>query len=72
MARSNATLRPFFWRATRLYPEKEVVARTHDGTETYTYSEFGERARLDSRLLPGVPPPADADVRRNPRADCRS
>jgi fatty-acyl-CoA synthase len=45
MARNSATLRPFFWRATRLFPEKEVVARTHDGIERYTYGEFGERAR---------------------------
>jgi len=45
MARNGATLRPFFWRATRLFPEKEVVARTHDGIERYTYGEFGERAR---------------------------
>jgi fatty-acyl-CoA synthase len=45
MARRDATIRPFFWRATRLFPEKEVVARTHDGIERYTYSDFGERAR---------------------------
>jgi len=39
------TLRPFFWRATRLFPETEVVSRTHDGVDRYTYADFGDRVR---------------------------
>ncbi|MES3162109.1 MAG: long-chain fatty acid--CoA ligase [Halorubrum sp.] len=39
------TLRPFFWRATRLFPDREIVARTHDETHRYTYAAFGERVR---------------------------
>ncbi|MFT4909125.1 MAG: fatty-acyl-CoA synthase [Natronomonas sp.] len=39
------TLRPFFWRATRLFPETEVVSRTHDGIDRYTYLDFGDRVR---------------------------
>ncbi len=37
------TLRPFFWRATRLFGEKSVVSHTHDGEHRYTYAGFGER-----------------------------
>jgi fatty-acyl-CoA synthase len=43
MALADLTLRPFYWRATRLFPETEVVSRTADGIERYTYREFGER-----------------------------
>jgi len=39
------TLRRFFWRATRLFPETEVVSRTHDGVDRYTYADFGDRVR---------------------------
>ena len=39
------TLRPFFWRATRLFPETEVVSRTHDGVHRYTYADFGDRVK---------------------------
>ncbi|MFC7198693.1 long-chain fatty acid--CoA ligase [Halospeciosus flavus] len=42
---TDLTLRPFFWRATNLFPEKEVVSRTHQGQTRYTYGEFGERVR---------------------------
>ena len=42
---TDLTLRPFFWRATRLFPEKRIVSRTHDGRFEYTYGEFGERVR---------------------------
>lgn len=43
MASTELTLRPFFWRATELFPEKEVVARTEQGMSRYTYAEFGRR-----------------------------
>ncbi|WP_224447974.1 long-chain fatty acid--CoA ligase [Haloprofundus salilacus] len=45
MSSTELTLRPFFWRATRLFPEKEVVSRGPDGMTHYTYREFGDRAR---------------------------
>jgi fatty-acyl-CoA synthase len=51
MTRSHFTLRPFFWRATSLFPEIEVVSRTVDGRYRYTYAEFGNRvAALASAL----------------------
>lgn len=37
------TLRPFLWRAERLYPETEIVSRTPKGIERYTYSEYADR-----------------------------
>jgi fatty-acyl-CoA synthase len=43
MSDANLTLRPFFWRATELFREKEVVARTHDGVTRYTYADVGRR-----------------------------
>lgn len=39
----DLTLWPYYWRATRLFPEKEIVSRTHNGRVRYTYGEFGER-----------------------------
>jgi fatty-acyl-CoA synthase len=42
---TDLTLRPFFWRATRLYPEKRIISRTRDGRFEYTYREWGERVR---------------------------
>jgi fatty-acyl-CoA synthase len=51
MSASKLTLRPFFWRATELFPEKEVVARTHDGLRRYTYGEVGDRVRALASAL---------------------
>ena len=45
MTSTGLTLRPFYWRATNLFPEKEVVSRGPDGITRYTYREFGERTR---------------------------
>jgi fatty-acyl-CoA synthase len=45
------TLRPFLSRAARLYPDRELVARTAEGTVRYTYAEYAERVgRLSSAL----------------------
>jgi fatty-acyl-CoA synthase len=45
------TLRPFRWRAERLYPETEIVSRTADGIERYDYASYGDRvARLANAL----------------------
>ena len=40
---TDQTLRPFLWRATNLYPDQEIVSRTHRGIERYTYSEYDTR-----------------------------
>ncbi len=39
----NQTLRPFLWRSEQLYPETEIVSRTHAGIERYTYQSYGNR-----------------------------
>jgi fatty-acyl-CoA synthase len=45
------TLRPFLWRAERLYADTEIVSRTAEGVERYTYEEYGERvAQLANAL----------------------
>ncbi|WP_254766262.1 long-chain fatty acid--CoA ligase [Salinilacihabitans rarus] len=41
----DQTLRPFLWRAERLYPDRELVSRTHEGIERYTYAEYADRTR---------------------------
>jgi fatty-acyl-CoA synthase len=47
----DQTLRPFLWRAEKLYPETEIVSRNHDGLSRYTYAEYAERtARLANAL----------------------
>lgn len=48
------TLRPFFWRATRLFPEQEVVSRDHDGDRRYTYAELGDRVRRLATALDAI------------------
>jgi fatty-acyl-CoA synthase len=40
---TDLTLRPFLWRAERLYPDTEIVSRTHDGIERYTYADYSKR-----------------------------
>ena len=40
---TDQTLRPFLWRAEKLYPDTEIVSRTHEGIERYTYSEYADR-----------------------------
>jgi len=45
------TLRPFLSRAARLYPDRELVARTADGVVRYTYAKYANRVgRLASAL----------------------
>ena len=39
------------WRAERLYPDTEIVSRTHEGRTRHTYAEYAERtARLANAL----------------------
>jgi fatty-acyl-CoA synthase len=48
---TDQTLRPFLWRAANLYPDKEIVSRTHEGIERYTYSDYDDRtAQLANAL----------------------
>lgn len=51
MPLAEQTLRPFFWRATKLFPEKAVVTRTEAGSQRYTYGEFGERVSALANAL---------------------
>jgi len=45
------TLRPFLSRAARLYPDRELVARTADGVVRYSYPEYADHVgRLASAL----------------------
>jgi len=39
----DQTLRPFLWRAETLYGDTEIVSRTHDGIDRYTYDEYADR-----------------------------
>ena len=50
----DMTLRPFLWRAERLYPDTEIVSRTHEGITRYTYGEYGDRVRQLANALDGV------------------
>jgi fatty-acyl-CoA synthase len=48
---TDQRLRPFLWRAERMYSDVEIVSRTHDGIERYDYAEFGKRvAQLANAL----------------------
>ncbi len=48
---TDQTLRPFLWRAANLYPDQEIVSRTHRGIERYTYGEYDHRtAQLANAL----------------------
>jgi len=57
---TDQTLRPFLWRASRLYPDTEIVSRTHDGIERYDYAAYEERVgRLANALTTGGIEPGD-------------
>jgi fatty-acyl-CoA synthase len=45
------TLRPFLWRANKLYGDTEIVSRNHDGMNRQTYGEYADRvAQLANAL----------------------
>jgi fatty-acyl-CoA synthase len=45
------TLRPFLWRAAKLYPDREIVSRTHEGIDRTTYADYERRvAQLANAL----------------------
>ncbi len=39
----DQTLRPFLWRAERLFADREIVSRTHEGLTRYDYADYGDR-----------------------------
>jgi fatty-acyl-CoA synthase len=55
------TLRPFLWRAANLFPDTEIVSRTHAGMTRTTYAEY---AASVGRLANAI---ADAGVSRGDR-----
>jgi len=42
---ANLNLRSFLWRGERIYPDQEIVSRTHQGLHRYTFAEYAERCR---------------------------
>ncbi|ELZ26089.1 acyl-CoA synthetase [Halogeometricum pallidum JCM 14848] len=48
------TLRPFLWRARRMFPDREVVSRTHEGIHRYTYAEYADRVGQLANALDGA------------------
>jgi fatty-acyl-CoA synthase len=51
MAGYDQTLGPFLWRAENIHPDREIVARTHEGMQRYTYAEYGDRTRQLANAL---------------------
>ena len=40
---TDQTLRPFLWRAARIFADTEIVSRTHAGIERYDYATYEDR-----------------------------
>ncbi|WP_136717816.1 long-chain fatty acid--CoA ligase [Halorientalis salina] len=59
---TDQTLRPFLWRAEKLYPDTEIVSRTHQGIERYTYSEYSDRTAQLANAMDEAGVPDDARV----------
>ncbi|WP_435345656.1 long-chain fatty acid--CoA ligase [Haloarchaeobius sp. HRN-SO-5] len=48
---TDQTLRPFLWRAEKMFPDREVVSRTHEGIVRYDYEAYADRvAQLANAL----------------------
>ncbi|PSP42059.1 fatty-acid--CoA ligase [Halobacteriales archaeon QH_6_64_20] len=48
---TDQTLRPFLWRAARMFADTEIVSRTHAGVSRYDYATYEDRtARLANAL----------------------
>ena len=54
MGGHDQTLEPFLWRAETIYPDREVVARTHEGINRYTYAEYADRTRQLANALEDI------------------
>ncbi len=48
---TDQTIRPFLWRAENLYPDTEIVSRTHEGIARYDYAAYADRTRQLSDAL---------------------
>jgi fatty-acyl-CoA synthase len=59
---TDQTLRPFLWRAEKLYPDTEIVSRTHQGIERYTYSDYSDRTAQLAHAMDETGVPDDARV----------
>ena len=59
---TDQTLRPFLWRAARLYPDREVVSRTHEGMERTTYAAYDRRVAQLANALDAAGVSRDARV----------
>jgi len=54
------TLRPFLWRAAQLFPDTEIVSRTHAGMTRTTYGEYADSVgRLANALAAAGIEPGD-------------
>jgi len=42
---ANLNLRSFLWRGENVYPDREIVSRTHQGIHRYTIDEYADRCR---------------------------
>jgi fatty-acyl-CoA synthase len=51
---TDQNLRPFLWRAEKLYGDTEIVSRNHDGMSRQTYAEYADRVRQLANALDGV------------------
>lgn len=48
---SNLNLRSFLWRGENVFPDREIVSRTHQGIHRYTIAEYADRVRQLSSAL---------------------
>jgi fatty-acyl-CoA synthase len=51
---TDQNLRPFLWRAEKLYGDTEIVSRNHDGMSRQSYAEYGDRVRQLANALDGL------------------
>ncbi|MEM4944569.1 MAG: long-chain fatty acid--CoA ligase [Saccharolobus sp.] len=47
----NLNIHSIFWRVEKLYREREIISRTHEGIVKYTYADFALRVRKLANLL---------------------
>jgi fatty-acyl-CoA synthase len=57
----DQTLAPFLWRARKLFPDREIVSRSHEGMRRYTYADYADRAAQLANAL------ADRGIERGDR-----
>ncbi|QGA68240.1 long-chain fatty acid--CoA ligase [Sulfolobus sp. E11-6] len=47
----NLNIKSIFWRIEKLYRDREIISRTHEGIVRYTYSDFALRVRKLATFL---------------------